>query len=163
MGDTQDSPTKKKTHGTSEGDNGGEEETALRTLTFQEAQQLTVGQIIDLKDEVDRWLPAEVTAVDDNMLSFHFKGWDTKWDKTYDIKTRYVIMAPGYSRSRGKTERLPDLDVGSKLDVCFEKKWQEGEVKKTASGQRIAIDNSIPADSSQVHASWSHENNCTVV
>lgn len=63
-----------------------------RHLTFQQ------GQEVDVMDMNGEWWKGSMVACQDNLIRYHFHGWDSKWDRWYPKDSLHV--APLYSITR---------------------------------------------------------------
>jgi len=69
-----------------------------RRFTFQQ------GREVDVMDAVGEWWKGSMVASKDNLIRYHYHGWDSKWDRWYPNDSLHV--APLYSITRDWREAI---------------------------------------------------------
>ena len=72
----------------------------IRPLTFEECEQLQVGDQIDHRDDVGRFLLASIIEKDGSKVKIHHEGWNSKWDAWSDYAQELYKFAAARSISR---------------------------------------------------------------
>lgn len=100
-------------------------------------RKFTVGQWVDTKDTIDKWLEAQVISVSGDEVKVHYNGWNDSWDewisvssqriapfRTHTVQSQescYLSPAPSTPLD-GKSNNLSPLHNSTK--TTFEKSYQ---------------------------------------
>merc|ERR1712154_290996 len=96
------------------GGGGRHENTFLSTLSPTRLNELKVGDQVDHRDKVGRFLSAEVKAREGTRLLMHYEGWDSKWDEWCDFSKEVGRFAAYGSISKRPT-RVQGVRKGLKV------------------------------------------------
>jgi hypothetical protein len=83
--------------------------------TFQKDQE------VDVMDTNGVWWKGSMVACKDNLIQYHYHGWETRWDKWYPTNSLHV--APVYSITK---DWISSLRIGEVVDVKKYRYWFRG-------------------------------------
>ena len=72
----------------------------MGTLPFAECDKLQIGDHVDHRDDVGRFLLATIVDKDTFRVKIHYEGWNSKWDTWCDYKAETHRFAAPRSVSR---------------------------------------------------------------
>ena len=72
----------------------------LGTLSFSDCVKLQIGDHIDHRDDVGRFLLATIVDKDEYKVKIHYEGWNSKWDTWCNYKSETHRFAAPRSISR---------------------------------------------------------------
>ena len=78
----------------------GDDTDFMGTLPFEECDKLQIGDHIDHRDDVGRFLLATIVDKDQYKIKIHYEGWNSKWDTWCDFKNETHRFAAPRSISR---------------------------------------------------------------
>jgi len=112
------------------------ENTFPSTLSPMQINELKVGDKVDHRDKVGRFLSAEVKAREGTLLLMHYEGWDPKWDEWCDFSKEVGRFAAHKSISKRPT-RMQGVCKGLKVRyLCVGVgRWVDAIVVKVDEGQ----------------------------
>ena len=126
-------------------------------MTLWEAQNLKIGDLIDHRDNVGRFVEARIVEKEESNLKIHYKGWSTKHDLWCDYnQSLYRFAKYGSISQRNAILRFKNVKIGDYLDIN-PPMWQHAEVKKIdkTSGQ-VQL---IYEKKDKYHLFWTHLDN----
>eukprot|EP00954_Amorphochlora_amoebiformis_P022525 1353989-Amorphochlora_amoeboformis.AAC.1 len=92
-------------------------------------------QWLDVLDQANKWLEAQILDVDGDSVSIHYKGWKEKYDEILNLSSASEdnnrVRAPlsMYNPTEERYEGFVDLKTGSKIDVHdTAEKWCVGTI-----------------------------------
>eukprot|EP01083_Nonionella_stella_P300916 1029796_1 len=109
-------------------------------LSKDDALALGVGDKIDHRDTVDRFLLATVMAKNDTKLRIRYDGWSAKWDIWSDFSVELHRFAKPLSISKRRAHRLKHLKKDAWVDINPQTRdpstgWTHGEIRRLSKGQ----------------------------
>eukprot|EP01083_Nonionella_stella_P135522 412243_1 len=109
-------------------------------LSKDDALALGVGDKIDHRDTVDRFLLATVMAKNDTKLRICYDGWSAKWDIWSDFSVELHRFAKPCSISTRRAHRLKHLKKDDWVDINPQTRdpspgWTHGEIRRLDKGQ----------------------------
>lgn len=80
--------------------NDDDENDFVGTLSFSECVNLQIGDHIDHRDDVGRFLLATIVNKEEYKVKIHYEGWNSKWDTWCNYKSETHRFAAPRSISR---------------------------------------------------------------
>ena len=121
-------------------------------MTIEELRNLQELDELDHRDIVGRFVLSEIieTHHEMNRVLIHYEGWSSRYDVWCDYVAEPHRFARANSISRLRTQRLNDLQVGDRVDLCRNPmdgngRWRAAKIKR------------FDADSSQVEVMYVKE------
>lgn len=117
----------------------------MHGILINNKTKFRIGDLYDVKDIINRWLPAKVVNIKDNYITFHFRGYIDDFNEMLDISNKSERNRINEYESRCKEYGLSryTLKYNSKESIekiIKEKKEEEDdkkEYKKYYKGRRI--------------------------
>jgi len=133
-------------------------------LSLDEAYQLQIGDKVDHRDELGRFVYAEVAQKQGTVLKIHYVGWSEKWDKWSDFKQELHRFAKAGAISQRPASSLLHLKIEDVVEMNPTHKhagWRTGTVRKIdqKSGQ-IQV---MYEFNGQQHLYWLHRDNAAEI
>ncbi len=130
------------------------------TLTFQQCDALQIGDNIDCRDEVGRFLLAVIVDKNQYKLKIHFEGWNSKWNIWCNYKNQPYRFAAARSISRKPNTRYRHLKIKDYVDINPIHKhegWRVGQIRRMDkySGQAQIV----YKENGKEELYWTHLNN----
>ena len=128
-------------------------------MGMNEAMKLRVGDKIDYRDQVGRFLHAIIIQKNGTNLKVRYDGLSEKWDSWSDFTKELFRFAAPRSISKRPAHRFKCIKLGSYIDVNpkqMHSGWKRGEVKrlhKTSGQVLIGYHN---ADEAKDCLNWAH-------
>ena len=108
-------------------------------MTWKEANELKIGDKVDHRDEVGRFLLATIKGKEGTKLKIHYDGWDEKWDTCQDYNIQLHNFAKSRSISHRKAHVLKDLKLYDLIECSPLRHpgWKLAEIRRfdSRSGQ----------------------------
>ena len=101
-------------------------------MTIEEAGKLKVGDKIDHRDNVGKFVLATIIAKNGTKLRIHYDGWGQKWDTWQDYTTQLHNFAKAKSISQRPPHRFKDIAVHDWIE-CNSKRdpgWRISEIRR---------------------------------
>lgn len=132
----------------------------MGTLGFDECDKLQIGDHIDHRDDVGRFLLATIVDSDEYKVKIHYEGWNSKWDTWCDYKNETHRFAAPRSISRKPNTRFRDLKIRDYVDINpiqRHRGWRVGQIRRMDkySGQAQIV----YKEDGQEFLYWAHLNN----
>merc|ERR1719361_2207580 len=129
-------------------------------LPFSECEKLQIGDHIDHRDDVGRFLLATIVDKDTFRVNIHYEGWNSKWDTWCDYKAETHRFAAPRSISRKPNTRFRDLKIRDYVDINPVQRhqvWRGGQIRRMDkySGQSQIV----YKEDGQEFLYWAHLNN----
>eukprot|EP01083_Nonionella_stella_P010734 30545_1 len=142
--------------------NGNEEDGSefMGTFGFGECDKLQIGDHIDHRDDVGRFLLATIVDKDECKVKIHYEGWNSKWDTWCDYQSETHRFAAPRSISRKPNTRFRDLKIRDYVDINpiqRHRGWRVGQIRRMDkySGQAQIV----YKEDGQEFLYWAHLNN----
>jgi len=137
-----------------------EESDFMGTLPFADCDKLQIGDHIDHRDDVGRFLLATIVDKDAFRVKIHYEGWNSKWDTWCDYKAETHRFANPRSISRKPNTRFRDLKIRDYVDINPVQRhqgWRVGQIRRMDkySGQSQIV----YKEDGQEFLYWAHLNN----
>ena len=134
--------------------------TAWMTMTYNECNKLQIGDHVDVRDGVGRFLLATILQKEGSKIKVHFQGWDDKHDEWADFENEPHRFAAARSISRMPNTKLPDIKIRDYVDINPTQRhrgWRVGQIRRMDeySGQAQIV----YKDDGQEFLYWTHLNN----
>eukprot|EP01083_Nonionella_stella_P272642 924679_1 len=132
----------------------------MGTLEFNECNKLQIGDHVDHRDDVGRFLLATIVDKDEYKVKIHYEGWNSKWDTWCDYKLETHRFASPRSISRKPNTRFRDLKIRDYVDINpiqRHRGWRVGQIRRMDkySGQAQIV----YKEDGQEFLYWAHLNN----
>merc|ERR1712154_298491 len=110
-------------------------------MTSEELFDLEVSDTLDHRDVVGRFVLSEIIDTDHEteQVLIHYEGWSSRYDTWCNYVEEPHRFAKANSISRLQAQRLNDLKVGDKVDLCRHPwddidggldKWRPAKIKR---------------------------------
>jgi len=129
-------------------------------LSFAECDALQIGDHVDHRDDVGRFLLATIVDREAYRVKIHYEGWNSKWDTWCDFKAETHRFARPRSVSRRPNTRFGDLKIRDYVDINPVQRhlgWRVGQIRRMDkySGQAQIV----YKEEGQEFLYWAHLNN----
>jgi len=130
------------------------------TLAFEQCDKLQIGDHVDHRDDVGRFLLATIVDKGQDKVKIHYEGWNSKWDTWCDYKTETHRFAAPRSISRKPNTRFRELKIRDYVDINplqRHRGWRVGQIRRMDkySGQAQIV----YKEEGQEFLYWAHLNN----
>ena len=108
------------------------------TMLSKEVAKLKVGDNLDHRDDVGRFVVATVVEKQGSKLKIHYNGWSGKWDTWSDFKKEWYRFAVAGSIYNRIAHGLTKLKKGSFIDVnpiWRHPGWKHAQIKRLITNQ----------------------------
>ena len=105
------------------------------TMTLKEVVSLNIGDKLDHRDQVGRFVLATIIQKDGNRLKIHYDGWSKKWDVWSDLEEDYNRFAKAGSVSDRPITRtlFKCIQIGDNIDInpiLRHPGWKCGKIRR---------------------------------
>ena len=103
------------------------------TMTLKEVLMLNIGDRVDHRDDVGRFLLATIVEKQDTKFKIHYEGWSNKWDIWSDFREEIHRFAKAGAISRRPAQILKGVVKRHYVDinpVLRHPGWTVGEVRR---------------------------------
>ena len=127
---------------------------------MEEAFNLKIGDKVDHRDTVGRFLFATVIEKKGTNLKIHYDGWSRKWDTWCDFSKEIHRFAVVHSISRRQSYRVDNLKVEDYVDINPRLRhpgWRKGAIRRL--GKRSGQVQVIYEELNTKYLYWTHSDN----
>jgi len=147
-------------HSGNAGADAEREAEAMGPLSFAACDALQIGDHVDHRDDVGRFLLATIVDREAYRVKIHYEGWNSKWDTWCDFKAETHRFARPRSVSRRPNTRFRDLKIRDYVDINPVQRhlgWRVGQIRRMDkySGQAQIV----YKEEGQEFLYWAHLNN----
>eukprot|EP01083_Nonionella_stella_P086850 241473_1 len=130
-------------------------------ITLEEAQNLRVGDRIDHRDQVWRYVPAIIKEKNGPFLKLHYIGWTNKWDCWCSIEDELHRFATFESISKRSAHRLQYLKIGDFVDLNSPKfpGWRTAQIRRMNPLHFYGQIQVVFSDADKNRLCWTHLDN----